>query len=492
MPALLKSPAWRSLKAPDFIKNPFRLIYVMVVLAVCLAGLLGAATPILVELMDGSLSKLVALPAAMVFGLLVIYDRKLTLLLIVVLRAGGDNALEFTRFSLGGYMVGIGGVINGIVILLALLLVFERPKVLPGRAYMAWAPFLVILALGAVHSPFTGESVRLFLQQLSYFAMFVGGYQCVADRADFRRMLRLVVWSSAIPVLYAFVDIALHFGGGFRLESTFAHPNVLAFYLTVIIVVAFYLLKTMDPGASGAARLGLVAYVLLLLLMLLLTKTRSAWLATAIGFALYALIFERRFLVYMVLLGVGALFVPGIGDRLLDLGQGNEVATYATLNSFAWRVYLWECAFAWMSPLHYVWGLGLQTFAEYSPIFFPLAGKTKFGAHSVFVQLIFELGVIGLLAFLWQSASLIRQLARLLKFDKLAAFSLILIILSFLICSFSDNMFYYLSYNWYLWFVVGAGCALARVLAATPSKVTASTVPPPMTAPYQSAVQPRY
>ena len=490
MPALLKSPAWRSLKAPDFIKNPFRLVYVMVVLAVCLAGLLGAATPILVDLMGGSLSKLVALPAAMVFGLLVIYDRKLTLLLIVVLRAGGDNALEFTRFSLGGYMVGIGGVINAIVILLALLLVFERPKVLPARAYMAWIPFLLILIFGALHSPFTGESIRLFLQQLSYFAMFVGGYQCVSDRDSFRHMMRLVVWSSAIPVLYSFVDIALHFGGGFRLESTFAHPNVLAFYLTVIIVVAFYLFKTMPVTASGAARLGLGAYLLLLLMLLLLTKTRSAWLATAVGFGLYALIFERRYLLYMVVLGVGALFVPGIGDRLLDLGQGNEVATYAVLNSYAWRVYLWECAFGYMSPLNYLSGLGLQTFQEYSPIFFPLAGKTKFGAHSVYVQLIFEVGVIGLLAFLWQSLSMIRQLTALLKIDRMATFSLVLIVLSFLICSYSDNMFYYLSYNWYLWFAVGAGCALGRVMATTPVKAAAPAAL--NTAPYQSTVQPRY
>lgn len=470
MAALLKSPAWRSLKAPDFFKNPFRLVYVMVALAVCVAGFLGAATPILVELMSGNVSKLLALPAAMLFALLVIYDRKLTLLLIVVLRAGGDNALELTRFSLGGYMVGIGGVINAIVILLALLLVFERPKVVPGRAYMAWLPFLAITAAGVLHSPFTGEAVRLFLQQLSYFAMFVGGYQCVRDEADFRKMLRLALWSSAIPVLYAFVDIALHFGGGFRLQSTFAHPNVLAFYLTVMIVVAFYLLKTMAPTAGDGARMSLGAYLLLLLLMLLLTKTRSAWLATAISFALYAVVFERRYLIYMVVLGVAALFVPGVGDRLGDLGQGNEVATYATLNSFAWRVYLWECALGWMSTLSYIWGMGLQTFSEYSPTFFPLAGKTKFGAHSVFVQLIFELGIIGLVAFLWQSVSVIRQLTALVRADKLAAFSLILIVLSFLLCSFSDNMFYYLSYNWYLWFVVGAGCALGRILWARQAK----------------------
>ena len=465
MVALLKKPALQSLKMPDFSRHPSRMVYLMVALALCLAGVLGAATPILVDLMGGSIAKLLALPAAMLFGLLVIYDRKLTLLLIVVLRAGADNALDLTRFSLGGYMIGIGGVINGIVILLAILLIFERPKVMAQRAYMAWAPFLLITAVGVVHSPFTGESVRLFLQQLSYFSLFIGGYYCVRDQADFRFCLRLMVWSSLIPVLYAFVDIALHFSGGFRLKSTFAHANIMAFYLTVIITIAFYLFKTLPPKAGLGVRSGLVAYLLLLLMLLLLTKTRSAWLATALGFALYALLFDRRFLFYMLGVGVIALFIPGIGDRILDLGQGNEVATYATLNSFAWRVYLWESGLGWMSSIDYIWGKGLQTFYENSVIFFPLAGKIKWGAHSVYVQLLFELGVIGLLAFLWQSLSVIKQLVPLVKIDKLAAFSLILIIINFLICAVSDNMFYYLSYNWYLWFVVGAGCALARSVA---------------------------
>ncbi|WP_229205701.1 O-antigen ligase [Duganella sp. Leaf126] len=466
----------QSLKMPDVVRHPFRLAYVMVALALCVALVLGAATPVLVDLMNGSIAKVMALPAAMLFGLLLIYDRKLTLLLIVALRAGADNVLELTRFSLGGYMVGIGGVINAIVILLAILLIFERPKVMPRPAYMAWVPFLLITAVGVVHSPFVGESVRLFLQQLSYFSLFIGGYYCVRDQVDFRFCLKLMVWSSLIPVLYAFVDIALHFNGEFRLRSTFAHPNIMAFYLTVIITVAFYLLKTMPTKNTLGTRTVLVGYLLLMLLMLLLTKTRSAWGATATGFAVYALLFDRRFLAYMLVMGVIALFIPGVGDRILDLGQGNEVATYATLNSFAWRVYLWESGLSWMSPMNYLWGQGLQTFYENSINFFPLAGNIKWGAHSVYVQLLFELGAIGLLAFLWQSLSLVKQLWALVRIDKLAAFSLIVIIANFLICSVSDNMFYYLSYNWYLWFVIGAGCALGRsVVLAQPKK---AAVPP--------------
>lgn len=459
----------RSFKAPDILRNPFRPVYLLGALLVIVAAVLGAATPILVNLMNGSLGKLVALPAALAIALLIIYDRKLTLLMIIVLRASGDNVLELTRFSIGSYPLGIGGVINGMVIVLAVMLVMERPGNMPRRGYTAWWPFLLLTLLGLILSPERGEAARLFLTQVSYFAMFVGGYYCVRTREDFRACLKLVMWSSAIPVIFAFVKVAEaggHVGGDFRLKSTFGHPNVLAFYLTVVIALGFYLLKTLPVKATTGARACLAAYLIVLFSLLLLTKTRSAWSAVGLAFGLYALIFERRYLIYMAVLGAVGLLIPGIGDRLLELGQGNQVTMYANLNSFAWRVYLWQTGIDYMQPLSYLTGNGLQSFIKYSIVFFPLAGKINYGAHSVYVQLLFELGVFGLATFFWLAYSLLRQLKPLLKVDKLAAYTLMVLLVNLLVCSFSDNMFYYLSYNWYLWFAIGAGCSLCLHSAA--------------------------
>ena len=150
----------RSFKAPDILRNPFRPVYLLGALLVLVAALLGAATPILVNLMNGSLGKLVALPAALMIGLLIIYDRKLTLLMIIVLRASGDNVLELTRFSIGSYPLGIGGVINGMVIVLALMLVLERPGNMPRRGYTAWWPFLLLTLLGMICLLYTSPSPR--------------------------------------------------------------------------------------------------------------------------------------------------------------------------------------------------------------------------------------------------------------------------------------------------------------------------------------------
>lgn len=461
MAALLKLPS--SITLPDFLRNPFRPTYVIVALMFLIALFLGLFTPLFVALADGKPAKLAALPAAMIFGLMLLYDRRLSLLIIMLFRSSADNMLELTRFSLGSYPLGVGALINGCVILIAMLLVLEKPKQAPASAYSAWLPFLALLAVGVMFSPVKGEALRMYLVMLSYFAVFVAGFHCVDNRLQFRQCIKLIVWSSAIPVLYSAVDMGLHHSiPGYRLRSTFGHPNVLAFYMTVVISLAFYLLKTLPTGAKLRHKIFLSLYLVLLLGVLALTKTRSAWAATAISFGLYALLFERRYLLYMFLLSAVALMIPGVLDRFTDLEQGNTVGTYANLNSFAWRVYLWQTALDWMARSTYLFGNGFQSFKEYSVIFFPFAGGTNWGAHSVYVQLLFELGVIGVLAFGWLYLRVLKELFKLIKIDKLAAFSLIVVVVNFLICCFSDNMLDYLVYAWYLWFAVGAGCALLR------------------------------
>lgn len=461
MATLLKTPA---VEYTGMLRNIFRPEHLAVAVILLLAGILGVITPAFVGISDGQVSKLVALPAAMLFGLMLLYDRRLSLMVIILFRSSADNVLELTRLSIGSYPLGVGALINGCVILIALLLVLEKPKQAPAWAYTAWVPFLAVTLFGVIVSPVKGDALRGFLAIFSYFGMFLAGFHFARDKEEFRKCIKLAVWSSLVPVLYSAVDLALHHTEpGYRVRSTFMHPNMLAFYTTVMIGLAFYLLKSLPKGAPVFHKLCLSLYLVALLGVLALTQTRSAWGATAISFGLYALLFERRYLVYMCVLGAVALMIPGVLDRFADLEQGNTVKTYANLNSFAWRVYLWQCALDWMRPSSYLFGNGSYSFKEYSQLFFPLAGKIKWGAHSVYVQLLFEQGITGLVTFCWLYFRVFKGLAQLVKTDALAAFSLILVVLNFLICCFSDNMLDYLSYAWYLWFTVGAGCALARL-----------------------------
>jgi putative inorganic carbon (HCO3(-)) transporter len=271
------------------------------------------------------------------------------------------------------------------------------------------------------------------------------------------------MYSSLLPTLYAVVDIALHMrGGDFRLQSTFSHPNVLAFYLTLVLVLGLYMLKSPLYNITPRGRIAVCLYMPMLMVQLLLTQTRSAWLACFLVFVLYALIFKRSYLLYLLLLPL-LLFVPSVNERLMDLGQGNVVVRNAQLNSFAWRVMLWESAIGWMETKRMLLGYGLDGFGYHVGTFFPMDRTVRWDAHNVYVQFFFEMGAVGLLCYLWLYARVLGTLRTLARIDPVSGFLMLAIVIQYLIVSFSDNMFRYLVFNWYLWFIVGGACALVNL-----------------------------
>ena len=175
---------------------------------IVLALLAGIIVPFYAEVMDYKLARLAALPAFLLFGFLLLFNRMALLTLIIVFRSVGDVVLESTRFSIGGYTTGLGGVINLCVILLACMLVMERPQQLPKKMTLAWLPFLLAALFGVVISPEKGDAIRTYLTLLSYFAMFVSAFYFVRSAQDFRYCVRLVLWSSVLPAMYALVDVA--------------------------------------------------------------------------------------------------------------------------------------------------------------------------------------------------------------------------------------------------------------------------------------------
>jgi hypothetical protein len=452
------------------VRNVIRPSWIGALGLILLCLFVGALMPIYVALMNGQAGRVVAFPAALIFTLLLLYDRKLTLLLIILTRASGDYFLTLTKFALAGMQIGVGGLINAMVIMIAILLIFEKPNEVPRKNYLMWAPFLIIALFGVMISPDKSGAIRSWLGQLSSFAMFVSAFHFVHNKDDFNRCLRIVLWSAMLPIAIGLFDLATHRATtvidepseGFRVSSTFGHPNEFAFYLSLIIGLTFYKMKTLTGKDSFRNGIVLWCYLMLLFFMLVLTKTRSAWISTLLGFILYAVFFERRYLLYIFVLGVIALFIPGVADRLSDLGAGNQVVTYAKLNSFAWRVYLWQSGLNWMTPQHYLFGYGFTAFHFYAPTFFPLANNINWDAHSAYVQLIFELGGIGLLSYAWIYYNVMLQLVWLLKWDRMTSFFVIVVVLNYLICSASDNMLDYLSFNWYMWFTAGMACAYVR------------------------------
>ena len=457
----------RSVQLLNWLREPFGVPTWTIMALVILSLSVGAVIPMFGDSMGYQFGRLAALPALLLLGVLLIYDYKKLVMLILLFRSVGDMLLESTQFGIGSVRMGIGGLINLFVILIAFMMVMEKPKAFPGRLARYWLPFVVMMSVGLVLSFEKTNALKIYLGMASNFAIFMIAIYIVRSNEDFNKAIRLVVYSSLLPTLYAFVDIALHMrGGDFRLQSTFSHPNILAFYLTLVLVLGLYMLKSPLYNITPRGRIAVCVYMPMLMVQLLLTQTRSAWLACFLVFVLYALIFKRSYLLYLLLLPL-LLLVPSVNERLMDLGQGNEVARNAQLNSFAWRVVLWESAIGWMETKRMLLGYGLDGFGYNVGTFFPMDRTIRWDAHNVYVQFFFDMGVVGLLCYVWLYARVLGTLRTLARIDPVSGFLMLSIVIQYLIVSFSDNMFRYLVFNWYLWFIVGGACALVNLHTGT-------------------------
>lgn len=404
---------------------------------------------------------LLALPVAMIIGILFFYDRYFLFFLIILSRSSIDQLLDATR--LGSF--GLGAVINALVILLAIIGIFERPNPVRKALKQTWLPFLIVIVFGLLIAPDKLLAVKTFLSLLSYASIFALALVLIKTNEDYVKWIRAVFYSSIIPVLYAFVDIA-HGGSirqeseGFRIASTFSHPNVFAFYLVLMISLGFYFFKSKSIHLPGFVRKTLPFYILVMMGLLILTKTRSAWGACFFYFSMYAIIYERKYLVYILLAPILGLMVPEIRERFMDLAQGNEAINNAKLNSYAWRKLIWESGFNYMQPIHYIYGYGLDAFRHFSKTFFSMSNDTELAAHNVYVQLFFDTGAIGIASFVWLYGRVVSLLIPFYKKNKLMVFSAIMFVLEFAFECYSDNMLGYLGLNWYLWFVLGAAYAV--------------------------------
>ena len=432
--------------------------------------LIGAAIPAYVDVMGDSFGKLMALPLLIALVMMVAYSRTMLLLIIVLLRGSTEVLFTDTRFAIAGTQLGLGGLLNAFAIVIAALLIFEKPQLFSRTITKIIGAFIVMCLFGVATAPERGDAIRLLLQLLSNFAVFIAAFYYVRTDEDFRSCIKLILWSSVVPAIYGVIQFALGEGyfvpdSGLRLNSTFSHPNVFAFYLTLIISLMFYVLKGGTFKVSTFLRIVFVLYLLVLMVLLVQTKTRSAWIACFALFFGYGLFFERRYLVYLLVGGACSLFIPEIGDRILDLTQGGSevISSRSTLNSFAWRVLLWTSALDSMEVLHYLQGYGLEAFYHDSTTFFSESGGTNWGAHNVYVEIFYDLGLLGLASFVWMYGRLLGTLKSMIRFDKLGAFTLMFVIVEYLVVCASDNMLHYLSFNWYLWFLYGAGASLSEL-----------------------------
>ncbi len=254
-----------------------------------------------------------------------------------------------------------------------------------------------------------------------------------------------------------------------RLQSTFTHPNIYAFYIVGVVTLIFFMTCSTTVTLSKFARRMMFVYAGYLLILLLLTKTRSAWLSMLIIMTGYAIVVDRRWLLPLLSLPV-ALLIPGVAERISDLDSGTIDAGYEQLNSLAWRRVLWKDTLEWMAANPgSIFGHGLDAYRSYVPIFFPRSeGEAGFGSHNAFLQIYFEMGVAGLTSYLLVMAAIAFKLINRFREDFAGSFVMLMMLVGYMVVFYADNRLS--AIQWFFWFTLGSVCASTRFAAVYPSR----------------------
>jgi len=382
------------------------------------------------------------------------------LMAIMLVRPSCDRVFDWLKATFDDPS-GPGAAINVVVVAMALVALFNAPQIALSGPVLAWAAFLASAAGSLIYAPDPNGGLRAALALTTYAAAFILPYAAIRSRKDFAQFLNIALWSSLVPSAFALMEIAGQvelFTGDERLQSTFTHPNIYAFYLVGVISLILYMNCSTRVVLSHTMRRAMLGYIGYLLLLLLLTKTRSAWVAMAVILMGYSAVVDRRWFLPILILPV-TLLIPAVSDRLTDLESGTIAAGYEQLNSLAWRELLWKNTIEWLqnNPVGF-FGHGLGSYQSYVPQFFPRGGLSV-GAHNALLQIYFETGVAGLLTFTLLMSVIACKLLAATRRDFAGSITMLMMCAGYVLVFYYDNLLDYLQFQWFFWFLLGTVCA---------------------------------
>jgi O-antigen ligase len=336
--------------------------------------------------------------------------------------------------------------------------VFSIPLVKP------WLSFIGVVIVSALVTRFTlSASLEVIIKLIDFFLLYLVGY-LLAEEIGFKKFLQWMFVILLVPGLAAMVQI----GSLTRLSGTFVHSNALAF-TSLIAVGSLFLLVSLIKDKKIILRWQLIT--VWLLIVLILTFTRSAWVGLAIVSGIWIIYYRRKLIVPgFVLVALLAVIYPafsktvndsyGINLNQTSLIQRLQPEEDVSGSSVAWRLRIWG------ETLPAVWR---RPWLGYGPGSFPgirrnlilyetdLAGLE---AHNDYLRLAIEVGLIGLLAYVWLYINILRNLLKLKNLkNKKIIIGICALVIAIMVVSFSDNVLRDAPVEWMFWSLIGVTMA---------------------------------
>ncbi len=264
--------------------------------------------------------------------------------------------------------------------------------------------FGMVLLYSFITSYTPGSSMLALLIHMAFIVFYFILVNTIKTRQQLYVLAALLVLSTTVTSLYglyqlktvgatseAWVDTTLFEDIKARVGSTFENPNVLGEYLVLIIPVAIAMLWGQKSWISKLVTLGLTA---IMLGCLVYTYSRGAYVGLILAFALFAVLRDRRFIILGV---IGLLMLPfvlpaSVINRFASIGNLNDTSSFYRIS--VWLGSLKLAQDYWLSGI----GLGLEPFKLVYPKY-SLNAAYAHHSHNIYIQLMIETGIAGLLMF---------------------------------------------------------------------------------------------
>jgi len=231
------------------------------------------------------------------------------------------------------------------------------------------------------------------------FIFYIISYKC--DKNDINNLLTIFLSSSILvslitifQVIYTKV-IGSNIDMEHRISSTLENPNNLGTYsILIIFIFITFVLKSKNKKLKIISSIA----TLLLLFNIIVSQSRNALLALIIGVFIFAVLYDKRFLLYSVFVPIILFIIPQTRDRLsavFDMNQNDS------------RLKIWKLTEIMINDNHRLFGLGYENYSlnyksylESNPSYFVRESLLPLHPHNVILKFQVELGIFGTILFI--------------------------------------------------------------------------------------------
>jgi O-antigen ligase len=394
---------------------------------------------------------------------------KAGLLLILLVRPCLDYFTNL-NFNLFGNSINLAGAFAVMTIAFSLFVIVKNlGRLEKVQLLLPWIIFILAMAATVPISMNASSSMTELARLLSILMIFISASLLIKDAKDLADLIKALVLSALLPSILAIWQYFTHTGLTIPLEGvynrvygTFAHPNLLAFYLLLALTLCFLVFLASDKQKVSILSYGALAGIFLVTLGF--TYTRSAWLGLLLVVLLLGVTRYRAFLIVsLILLSLSYFSIENINQRI------SAFSSHDPGSSINWRINLWKDGMSYTSQRP-IMGYGAGTSKELIlKKRGPEAGSSD--AHNDYLRVLLEGGLLGLTAFGLLTMALLKKLLTIYKLEirprlKSLSFVCLVMFIGFCLIAFGDNILANTALQWAMWALFGGLMSAQRRLLA--------------------------